>query len=61
MRYEKLFALLEARGIPKTRLTDDGIISKETLKRLVHDEPVSLRTLERLCTLLGCRIYEIAE
>ncbi len=61
MNYRKLFELLERRGMKRSDLVFEGVISKGTLGRLVHDRPVSLRTLERLCRYLECGIRDIAE
>ena len=59
MQYQKLFLLLEKRGIAPSDLVRYDIITAATYMRLRNNQTVSMYTLELLCRVLKCRLSDI--
>lgn len=57
--YEPLWHTLKARGMKKLELKT--VISSAALKKLQHDEPVSLNMLMKLCETLDVPIQDVVE
>lgn len=58
--YEKLFELMEKKGIKKYDLRKAGI-SPTIVDRLVKNNDVNTSTIARLCKLLDCQPGDIME
>ena len=58
--YQKLFALMENRGIKKADLRKNGF-SPTVVDRLVKNEDVNTKTIIKLCELLRCQPGDIME
>ena len=58
--YDKLWKKLEEKKITQYRLGLIGI-SHSTITRLKKNQPVSTYTLDKLCSILDCRIEDIIE
>ncbi|MGN1412353.1 MAG: helix-turn-helix domain-containing protein [Oscillospiraceae bacterium] len=58
--YNKLFELLEKKGINKSALRNYGFASRVSVK-LSKGEDVSTNTINRLCKLLDCQPSDIME
>lgn len=59
--YDKLWPVLESRNISRYALREVYGIDKNTLKRLKNNQNVTIKTLDKLCSILNCRLDEIAE
>lgn len=59
--YYKLFDLINRRGIGKLELMEMANISRGTLAKLSKNEPVSISTIDSICTALDCQPGEILE
>lgn len=57
--YSKLWKLLQVRNVKKTELQARTGITPSTLARLGHGEPVSLRTLGKICDALEVRLDDV--
>lgn len=58
--YKRLWELMAAKRISQYFLKAQGI-SNSTLTRLKRDEAVSTETINKLCTILDCRVEDIME
>ena len=58
--YDKLWALLKEKNISQYRLNNAGI-SHSTLTRLKRNQVVNTETIDKLCTMLSCRVEDIME
>ena len=56
--YDNLWKLLKEKNVSQYRLNNSGI-SHSTLTRLKRNQPVSTETIDRLCTILQCRVEDI--
>jgi len=59
--YAKLWALMAARNMPKTQLLADKIVVGQSYTNLVRGQSMTMRTLDRLCSYLGCQPGDILE
>ena len=60
IKYDNLWECMKQKGVSQYRLVASGI-SHSTLTRLKHNQPVSTETLDKLCTILDCKIEDIME
>ncbi len=58
--YDKLWDFLKKNNVTQYRLISLGI-SHSTLTRLKRNKPVSTETIDKLCTILECKIEDIVE
>ncbi len=58
--YDRLWEYLKKSGVSQYRLISSGI-SHSTLTRLKRNQPVTTETLDKLCTILNCKLEDIAE
>jgi DNA (cytosine-5)-methyltransferase 1 len=59
--YKKLWKLLIDKNMTRTEMMNKAGIIGNVLGRLSHNEPISLKSLERICTLLKCDIGDVME
>lgn len=59
MNYDKLFKLIESKGMLQKDLND--IISAPTLTKLKHGQAVNTNVLSSLCARLRCNVSDIME
>ncbi|MBQ9354752.1 MAG: helix-turn-helix transcriptional regulator [Clostridia bacterium] len=59
--YDKLWETMKSRGISQYTLIKKYRISTGQLDRLRKNENVSTHTLDLLCSILNCRLEDIAE
>ena len=58
--YDRLWKQMEEKKISQYRLGKAGL-SQSTLTRLKNNEVVTTETLDKICSLLHCRLEDIAE
>ena len=56
--YDKLFTLLQERGLNKVYLRNNGF-NPNTVDQLVKNKDVKISTINKLCTLLDCTLTDI--
>lgn len=61
IKFDKLWIMIEKRGLSKYKLTSKYNISKAQLSRLKHNQSVTTNTLDKLCNLLQCKVEDIME
>lgn len=59
--YDKLFDILNQKGITKTELRESIKISTATLAKLSKNEPVAMKVVEDICNFLHCQPGDIME
>ena len=59
--YNKLWKLLIDKGMNKTELRIQANVSTNVIAKLGKNKPVSLTTLEAICSALSCSIGDIVE
>ena len=59
--YQKLFALMQQRGIKKIDLRTKYNINSKTVNSLVNNRSVTVDTIIQLCAILDCQPGDILE
>ncbi len=59
--YKKLWKMLIDKNLSKTELTRLAGISTNAMAKLGRNEDVRVKTLEKLCTSLDCKLDDIVE
>jgi DNA-binding Xre family transcriptional regulator len=59
--FDKLWEVMKQKDISQYKLINEYDISPSILTRLKRNESVSTNTIERLCIILECNIYDIME
>lgn len=62
IRYKiDIMAELKKKGYSSTRIREEKLIGQSYLQQIRHGELVSWRTLDTICSLLGCQPGDIIE
>ena len=62
IKFNKLFSLLNARGVSMYALRRDKVIGTETLEKMRKGEKnVDTRSIDKLCRYLSCQPGDIME
>ena len=61
IKYDKLIALMQERGITSYTLKRDNIIGQATYKKIMEGGDIDTRTIAKLCKLLECQPGDILE
>ena len=59
--YEKLWAILQERGISRTELVHVARISTNAMAKLGKNEDVRVQILIKICDVLNCKIDDIMD
>ena len=59
--YDKLWKLLIDKKMKKTDLMREAKISSNVLAKMGKEESVSLESIGKICSLLGCNVDDILE
>lgn len=59
--FDKLWSMMEERGISQYKLDREYHISPSQIHRLRQNASVTTYTLNRLCKILNCQLEDIAE
>ncbi len=58
--YEPFYETMKKKGITTYKLINEYGISRSLLDRLKHNKPITTVTLNDLCSILECKVQEIA-
>ena len=61
LNYTKLWLLLDSKGLKRTDLTKNKVISPNTLAKLGKNEPISSTVIEKICDYLDCQPADMME
>lgn len=61
IKYNKLFALLESRGLSATNWLRQNGVHPSVVNKLRKNERVNTDTIDRLCSLLQCQPGDFLE
>ena len=61
IKFDKLWKLMEQKGITTYRLREQCGIDSKTIRRLKANENIETKTLDKICAVLNCKIEDIAE
>ncbi|MBE6587664.1 MAG: helix-turn-helix transcriptional regulator [Ruminococcaceae bacterium] len=59
--FDKLWVTMKERGFSTYRLRERCGIDSKTIRRLKANENIETKTLDKICSALGCRVEDIME
>lgn len=59
--FDKLWNVMEEKGITTYVLREKCGIDSKTIRRLRNNDNMETKTLNKLCTVLNCKLEDIAE
>ncbi len=59
--FDKLWKTMENRGVSTYYLREKCGLDSKTIRRLRANDNMETKTLDKLCTVLDCRLEDIAE
>jgi len=59
--FDKLWITMKERGFSTYRLRERCGIDSKTIRRLKANENIETKTLDKICSALGCRVEDIME
>ncbi len=59
--FDKLWQTIEQKGFSTYRLREECGIDSKTIRRLKANENIESKTVNKLCTVLNCRVEDIME
>ncbi len=60
-KFDKLFETMNKKGVSTYALRENCIIDSKTVRRLRNNQNVELKTLDRICEYLDCKIEDVVE
>lgn len=60
IKYDRLWKLVKKKDISQYKLLQSGI-SHSTLMRLKKNQSVNVETIDKLCSILNCRVEDVME
>lgn len=61
IKYDRLWNTMKEKGVSTYMLREKCGIDSKTVRRLRANENVEMRTIDKLCSVLKCKIEDIAE
>ena len=59
--FDKLWEVMKEKGISTYKLREECGIDSKTIRRLRANENIETKTINKLCSALGCKIEDIME
>ena len=60
-KFDRLFLTMEKKGVSTYRLREECGIDSKTVRRLKANENIEMKTLDKMCSFLDCKIEDIVE
>ncbi|MBO7214225.1 MAG: helix-turn-helix transcriptional regulator [Clostridia bacterium] len=60
-KFDRLFKTMKQKGVSTYKLREECILDSKTIRRLKANENVELKTLDKICAYLDCKIEDIVE
>ena len=61
IKFDRLWRTMDEKGISTYWLREKCGIDRKTIRRLKENDNIETKTLNKLCTVLECRLEDIAE
>lgn len=60
-KFDRLFLTMDKKGVSTYRLREECGIDSKTVRRLKANENIEMKTLDKICSFLDCKIEDIVE
>ena len=61
IKFDKLWVVMKEKNISTYYLREKSGIDSKTIRRLKANENIETKTLDKLCSVLECKLEDIAE
>ena len=61
IKFDKLWVTMQEKGVSTYWLREKCGIDRKTIRRLKENDNIETKTLNKLCTVLECKLEDIAE
>lgn len=61
IKFDRLWKTMENKNISTYKLREECGIDSKTIRRLKANENIETKTLNKLCSVLNCKLEDIAE
>ena len=61
IKFDKLWVVMKEKNISTYYLREKSGIDSKTIRRLKANENIETKTIDKLCSVLNCKIEDIAE
>ena len=58
-KFDRLFLTMDKKGVSTYKLREECGIDSKTVRRLRANQNIEMKTLDRICSFLDCKIEEI--
>lgn len=59
--YAKLLAMMKEKGLTTYKIRKESIISQRALSSIIHNQSITMETVNKLCAALDCQPGDILE
>ncbi len=60
-KFDRLFITMEKKGISTYKLREECGIDSKTVRRLKANQNIEMKTLDKICAFLDCKIEDVVE
>ncbi len=60
-KFDRLFSTMDKKGVSTYRLREECGIDSKTVRRLRANQNIEMKTLDRICSFLDCKIEDVVE
>ena len=60
-KFDKLFSTMEKKGVSTYKLREECGIDSKTVRRLRANQNIEMKTLDKICSFLDCKIEDVVE
>lgn len=60
-KFDRLFLTMEKKGVSTYKLREECGIDSKTVRRLKANENIEMKTLDKICAFLDCKIEDVVE
>ena len=60
-KFDRLFLTMEKKNVSSYRLREECGIDSKTVRRLKANQNIEMKTLDRICSFLDCKIEDVVE
>lgn len=60
-KFDRLFLTMDKKKVSTYRLREECGIDSKTIRRLKANQNIEMKTLDRICSFLDCKIEDVVE
>ena len=60
-KFDRLFLTMDKKGVSTYRLREECGIDSKTVRRLRANQNIEMKTIDRICSFLDCKIEDVVE